>query len=166
MERYIINPLTNKQILVGGPVYNKLLEAGMDLNKVPSFIKPSRSFAKHGDLLTGNFNKMLATRFINLGKASGHGGATRGWGAAAPKKGAPRAKLFNACDAKGHQCFLRPDAKNPGNSGFPICQACNDTGVCSCQIDCHGVKAAQIRAKQWKYNNIANAAEKLYRNQC
>jgi hypothetical protein len=85
-----------------------------------------------------------------------------GWGTMAPKKGPERARLYEECDAKGKSCFLRPNAQNPGQSGFPVCPACRNPNVsCSCQPDCKGVVAAYVRARQWKYVDEAEKARAM-----
>jgi hypothetical protein len=73
------------------------------------------------------------------------------WKEQSPRKGKERSRIYQECDAKGKQCFLRPDSQNPGQSGYPICSACRDPNVpCSCQPDCKGIVAAKARARQWK----------------
>ena len=75
----------------------------------------------------------------------------KGWTKASPKKGTQRKLLLKKC---GNKCFLRPS-----NLGFPICQSFNNNKTC--KKDCRGLLAAKIRARQWKYNSIANKAQKL-----
>lgn len=85
-----------------------------------------------------------------------------GWSAMAPKKGPERARLYEECDAKGQKCFLSPNAKNPGISGFPICPACRDPNVpCSCRPNCKGIVAAYARGRQWKHVEQADKAREL-----
>lgn len=85
-----------------------------------------------------------------------------GWSAMAPKKGPERARLYEECDAKGQKCFLGPNAKNPGISGFPICPACRDPNVpCSCRPNCKGIVAAYARGRQWKHVEQADKAREL-----
>jgi hypothetical protein len=73
------------------------------------------------------------------------------WKEQSPRKGKERSRIYQECDAKGKQCFLRPDSHNPGQSGYPICPACRDPNVpCSCQPDCKGIVAAKARSRQWK----------------
>ncbi len=89
------------------------------------------------------------------------GQKTRGWSARAPQKGEPRKILQAAC---GDEAFLLPkDLK------FPIMAKCGnglEKGKCKCKIDCGGVRAALIRARQFGYTNIAKAAEKLLETKC
>ena len=76
---------------------------------------------------------------------------TKGWTKASPKKGTKRELLLKKC---GKKCFLRPS-----NLGFPICLPFNNKN--NCKKDCRGLLAAKIRARQWKYNKIANKAHKF-----
>lgn len=96
-------------------------------------------------------------------KANNQGSETRtNWKEISPRKGKERARIYQECDAKGKQCFLRPDSQNQGKSAFPICPACRDPNVpCSCQPDCKGIVAAKVRARQWKYDEEAARANRL-----
>ncbi len=87
------------------------------------------------------------------------GAPTRGWAADAPKTGTQRHKLKAAC---GNTCFLAP-----GQEKFPICRKCG-TKTCSCAIDCRGVLAARIRARQYgnRYPGLSSAAEKIQAEKC
>lgn len=94
-------------------------------------------------------------------KGEGRGSPTRGWRAAAPQKGNERKKLYKKC---GEACFLEPDESTPGQSGFPICAALREKQ--GCKIDCRGLMAAKIRARQYKHKKVADFAEKLYQEKC
>jgi len=76
----------------------------------------------------------------------------KGWAKASPKKGTQRELLLKKC---GKKCFLRPS-----NLGFPVCPILKNNYK-DCKKDCRGLLAAKIRARQWKYNSIANKAQKL-----
>lgn len=92
---------------------------------------------------------------------------TTGWKERAPKKGRERARLYDECDAKGKTCFLKPNANMPSQSGFPICPACRDPNVpCSCEVDCGGLTAALVRARQWKYEDVAKRAIDIREKNC
>jgi len=85
-----------------------------------------------------------------------------GWSQLSPHKGRERARLYSECDRNGKVCFLKPDEKNPGNSGFPICEACRDPNVpCSCNHNCKGIVSAYVRAREWKHDKIAEKARSL-----
>ena len=89
----------------------------------------------------------------------GRGIKTRSWSAVAPQKGRPRHQLMDQC---GDVCFLKPDTE-----GFPICPKCEmGDGKCICAIDCGGVMAAKIRARQWGHTSIADLADKLLQTKC
>jgi len=89
------------------------------------------------------------------------GSRTRGWRSRAPQKGKPREILHDAC---GDAAFLLPkDLK------FPIMPKCGngkEKSKCKCKIDCGGVRAALIRAKQFGYTHVAAAAEQLLKDKC
>jgi len=91
----------------------------------------------------------------NMGK--GQGSRTRGWSAVAPQKGTERNRLIDQC---GDKCFLKPDSK-----GFPICPKCMED-ECECEIDCRGLMAAKVRARQWDHNDIARKADRIGRKKC
>ena len=80
------------------------------------------------------------------------GSRTRGWREAAPKKGAERHQLKQQC---GSKCFLQPETE-----GFPVCAKCVGD-QCSCQIDCRGVAAANVRAHQYHHTNLYQAIDLL-----
>jgi hypothetical protein len=77
----------------------------------------------------------------------------KGWKYDAPKKGKEREQLLSQC---GSTCFLLP-----GQQKFPICQACRTSMKCDCNIDKRGVKAAIVRAGQYKYTEVAKKARKI-----
>ncbi len=84
-------------------------------------------------------------------KGEGRGGRTRGWAAAAPQRGREREALMAEC---GDECFLLP-----GRRGFPVCAALREGRGCA--VDCRGVTSAKVRAAQWKYPRVYQAAEDL-----
>ena len=85
---------------------------------------------------------------------SGRRSPTRGWAARSPTRGRERHQLKKEC---GNKCFLLP-----GKEKFPICPSPRVTGGKStCEIDCGGVQAAYNRARQWKYDEVADKAEKI-----
>lgn len=90
---------------------------------------------------------------------------TRGWAARAPRPGKPRERLYSAC---GPDAFLLPNKQQPGKSKFPIAAKCGTgtEGMCDCKIDCGGVQAAYNRARQYKYDNVAAASQKILSNVC
>ena len=52
------------------------------------------------------------------------------------------------------RCFLIPSEMK-----FPICDK-------NCEIDCAGVHAAYVRAREWKYSDVAAKAEKILEKSC
>lgn len=71
------------------------------------------------------------------------GSATRGWSAIRPWRKGEK-------EALPKECFLIPEARK-----FPVCPAG------SAKLSPVGVQAAYIRAKQWKYHKVADAAKEL-----
>ena len=82
----------------------------------------------------------------------GRGIKTRGWDARSPTRGKERQQLHDQC---GDKCFLLPESKK-----FPIC-ASPRMGKTRCELDCQGVLSSYIRARQWKYDEVAQKAEKI-----
>lgn len=60
-----------------------------------------------------------------------------------------RKSIYKKCGAK---CFLKPNTL-----GFPICKT-------NCKVNQAGLHAAYVRARQWKYNDIANKAKKMLKS--
>lgn len=140
MPRKIKNPVTGRKIQVGGATYNNLVKKG--------YIAPKQKGA-------GKVNRIGMKAIKSPGR--GRGGPTRGWRQAAPRSTVPRRNLLQKC---GPDCFLLPDKLK-----FPICRACQ-ANKCDCNIDCRGLLAAKIRARQHKYNQVADEADRLYKNKC
>ena len=78
---------------------------------------------------------------------------TKGWHNDAPKSKTEKDDVLNKC---GSKCFLNPSEKK-----FPICSK-----NMSCKLDCRGILSAKVRARQWKYNNIGDKADTLYKKKC
>jgi hypothetical protein len=79
-------------------------------------------------------------------RSRGRGSATRGWGNKSPNRKWKRREMY----AKyGSRCFL-----SPKNLKFPICDR---NGL----IDRRGVESAYVRAKQYKYADVARKANRL-----
>ena len=142
---YIINPETGRQIKVGGPSYTKLMAKVVahqhQRAEMPVFKLDIEATAKKPTL------KRLVQK-----KDEPRGSRTRGWRGDAPKKGRERHQLKAQC---GDKCFLVPESE-----GFPICPRCVDE-TCSCEVDCRGLTAARIRAKQYKYQELFPAIDRL-----
>lgn len=64
---------------------------------------------------------------------------------------AQRRFLKQQCNSN---CFLFPEAMK-----FPICDK-------NCTIQCAGVHAAYVRAREWKYEEIAKTAELIFQKHC
>jgi hypothetical protein len=84
------------------------------------------------------------------------GSRTRGWAVSAPQRGKERKELLMTC---GEKCFLMPNEKK-----FPVCAATRVSK--ECKYDCRGIISAKIRAKQYKYPEVAALAEKLEKMYC
>ena len=179
-DMYVANPITKKPIRVGGPTYEKLMKnpsIKQQLQKADKFERqlPSAKYAstpiskqriekisKMGKMTPHTLEETLAHtnepakkhRLESLMKnvGQGRGMRTRGWGAEAPRRGTQRHFLKEQC---GDQCFLMPETE-----GFPICPKCYGD-KCTCAVDCRGLLAAKIRARQYKYDDVARAAEEL-----
>lgn len=57
----------------------------------------------------------------------------------------------------GKHCFLLPNASPKPK--FPICDL-------DCKENCIKIHAAYVRAKEWKYENVASRAAQLLKNHC
>jgi hypothetical protein len=175
----IVNPKTGKYIRVNGPTYKDLLtdpKYAAQVKKAKRVTRPAPgSKTRHTGRVTksasvnlpktkpASLAKTLAalppsrkTKKASLErsierKKEGQGSSTRGWAAAAPQKGRERSELKAKC---GDQCFLKPD-----NKGFPICPAPR-LGQ-GCKVDCRGIIAAKVRAGEWNYKHVEEAAAKL-----
>jgi hypothetical protein len=85
-------------------------------------------------------------------KSEGRGSPTRGWRAIAPQKHTERHELYDKC---GDKCFLDPEKE-----GYPICPSLRASRG-KCGVDCRGIEAAKVRARQYKREDIAEEAQKL-----
>ena len=171
---WLQNPSTGRNILKGGPTYNRLKREGY---KVDSFTRarsrypkrrksPARKTAKRKSprkrasspkRLRKPTRRASPSRLRpSMSPGKGRGGATKGWGAAAPKRGKERHDLMNKC---GRQCFLQPE-----NEGFPVCAALREGQ--GCKVDCRGVTAALSRARQHKRGGIAQRARAIQQRRC
>ena len=91
---------------------------------------------------------------MKMNPDEGRGIKTRGWSGRKPTRGKERHQLMQEC---GKECFLLPEQEK-----FPICQSPRMTGgVSNCKPDCQGVQSAYIRARQYKYDDVAEKAKEL-----
>jgi hypothetical protein len=141
---YVINPETGRQIKVGGPSYTKLIV------KYPKLRQRAEMPVFKLDIEVSAKQPAIKRRVQK--KDDPRGSRTRGWIGDAPKKGRERHQLKAQC---GDKCFLVPESE-----GFPICPRCVDE-KCSCEVDCRGLTAARIRAKQYKYQELFPAIDRL-----
>ena len=82
----------------------------------------------------------------------------KGWSKVAPKTKKERESVYNR---GGAECFLDPNPEDKGASRYPICRKTD------AQIDCRGLLAAFIRARQQGENDIARKAfNKAKREKC
>jgi len=179
MESYIKSPKTNRWITVDGKAYQDLLKDKKYAAKAKSAKRVRKPATGSKTLHKGKVTKRVtlpkapiaplretikhepATRKAKIRdleaqatrEMEGRGIKTRGWKAVAPQKGRERHELMKVC---GEECFLMP-----GREGFPICPSVEEGPNYRCKVDCRGVNAAYIRAKQWGYPKVARSAEAL-----
>lgn len=183
---YVINPKTGRPIKRNGPTYkavasessyyarklrdSKRLSKPKARGTAPS-AKSSKGRVRSGtSKLSAGKSRSLKTslrtsrapylkrnvRSLLKHEGEGRGSATRGWRATAPRRGRDRHELSAKC---GKSCFLG------SNESFPVCPRCLNN-KCSCKIDCRGVVAAKIRARQYGYGNIASSASRILKSKC
>lgn len=173
---YVVNPETGRQIKVGGPSYTKLIAKYPHLQGAEKVVKSPPAKRLQARQLTERQIKQraempvfkldieatakrakqpaLKRRMEKLvqKKDEPRGSRTRGWIGDAPKKGRERHQVKAQC---GDKCFLVPESE-----GFPICPRCVDD-KCSCEVDCRGLTASRVRAKQYKYSELFPAIDRL-----
>lgn len=143
----IRNPETGKLINVNGLTYQQLLAKSYKLSQIAEL---------QGKKGQKRYEESLAT--VRALPSSNYGlKRASGWGEDGPKRGQERRDLMERC---GEKCFLIPE-----NLSFPICAACR-SGACLCELDCRGLAAANIRAKQWKYTNLYDTISYLGKSKC
>lgn len=175
------NPETGKMIKVNGPTYKDLEKKGHKMSKLSRSYSLRKKYPIHSDkpvspkqlkkMSSRTTSPSMKTIEKNAREPSmkrrareqmrrageSRGSDTRGWAALSPKKGKERNELMKQC---GSRCFLSPKDK-----AFPICPKClkgkDGKKKCECATDCRAVVAAKVRAKEWKYDHIAEAADKL-----
>jgi transposase-like protein len=181
--QYVTNPVTGRQIQVGGPTYRRLRSQGHQFARAKTKAVPT----SHGDR---RYSDSELAQIMQLGKSGpvtleavaktmgpgqrakrqsvqefmrkghqyvGQGPSlTAGWYALAPQRGAQRDEVLERCGAK---CFLRPP------ESYPICAKIMNSPN-DCKINCAGVESAKRRAGQWHAYGIENAASKIYNRLC
>ena len=70
------------------------------------------------------------------------------WSKHAPKKTSDRKELMSNC---GKKCFLKPEKMK-----FPVCRK-------DCSVDCKGLVASRIRARQWGYPEVDKKVTQYYK---
>lgn len=152
------SPETGRWIKVGGPAYQKLSSAGVSFSGQNTMVRPAKQYPLHKNSVSNaQLRSVAAMTAVHTGPTRGRGSRTKGWGAVAPHLVSNRQALKKAC---GNSCFLVPE-----RMAFPICRRC-ESEPCQCEVDCHGLTAAKVRANQWKYKNVANAANRLIKEKC
>jgi len=165
----IESPRSGRWIAIGGPAYRDLLRLGYtDSELKRGGVQRRKRAQRRYSSTAGRSRPSRAQRRSRISRASksstrgrGRGSRSRGWGKAAPRRGRPRHSLMKKC---GKKCFLLPE-----HEGFPVCaslESSRRSGSGSCDIDCRGVQAAYVRARQYGYKNVAKAARKLYDEKC
>ena len=71
------------------------------------------------------------------------------WSEVAPKTKAQRQNLIQIC---GSSCFLLPDQLK-----FPVCTS-------DCKVNCKGLIAARVRARQWNYPEVDKKVSQYYKD--
>jgi hypothetical protein len=178
---YVKNPFTGRMIKVGGATWQQVFgepttapqktARGRRLSpdeEVPELLiekileQKTATIEELQDTLARTTQPSLIVKLKQQikNKAQGRGSRTRGWRARAPQPGKPRKLLHSQC---GDAAFLMPNELK-----FPIMAKCGTgaQGTCKCEIDCQGVLSAYVRARQWKYTNVANAAKMLLNSKC
>ena len=143
---YVLNPVTNRMIKVNGSTYKFLMSEEKALKKVLKSLSPSRRSKK----------EKLTKVIKSVHRGEKRGSRTRGWAAMSPQRGRERNELLSTC---GERCFLLPKEKK-----FPVCSALR-VGE-GCKFNCKGILSAKIRARQYKYNDVATLAEELEKLHC
>jgi hypothetical protein len=177
MEGYVLNPSTGRMIKVGGKIWQQVFGGpkkprrgrrvafdeeipGALIEEILSHKTATIEELKDTLMRTTqpHLKKLLEEQIKK--KDDGRGSRTRGWRARAPQRGKPRKLLQQQC---GDAAFLMPQELK-----FPIMGKCGTgtTGTCSCKIDCQGVLAAYVRARQYGYTNVAKAAKMLLESKC
>jgi len=143
---YVVNPNTKRMIKVNGPAYKFLMREEKELKKVLTMLPSSRRAKK------SKLRKVIKS----VQRGEGRGSRTRGWAAMSPQRGRERNELMAKCGAK---CFLLPELKK-----FPVCSALR-VGE-GCKFNCKGILSAKIRARQYKYPEVAQLAKNLEKLHC
>lgn len=132
----ILNPKTDRWVFVGGPVYKKLQAEGYDLTrakkKTAPVFEPPRDYTT-----THQFQDYPVDRGTTL------------WRYKKPDRVGERRDVLAKC---GKSCFMIPE-----RLGFPIC----NKNPPPCEYNRKGINAAYVRARQWKYQEVAKGIEKL-----
>lgn len=175
MREYVKNPLTGRMVQVNGPTYKKVVQTHPSIKKAKRVSSPekramskkknstveSKTKAIYQKAPPANIKKeaktipksrkALIAHATDLGN-SGRGSRTRGWSISAPQRGTERNELKRTC---GNSCFLIPEKQK-----FPICKSLRTSGG-KCEVDCRGLAAAKIRARQYGYTKVSKEAERL-----
>lgn len=152
----VINPYTGRKIKVGGPTHKKLMseKRGRSRSRSPKRLGKATPSPLRKTLSKTPRSRKAKRRGLLVmiaREGSPRGARTRGWRAASPQRGRERQTLMAKC---GKECFLQPESL-----GFPICPAPREGK--GCKVDCRGLTAAYIRAKQYKHESIAKKAKSL-----
>lgn len=142
----MINPLTGRKIKRNGPTHKMLLK------EVHSLKRSLKRTPKSRKVKRSKIRKLIKKSLTREGRGS----CVRGWAVMSPQKGKERHELLHKC---GKKCFL-----DPKNEMFPICAATRERK--GCKVDCKGLLSAKVRAKQFKYEDIAKLAERLEKKLC
>lgn len=191
---YVKSPQSGAWILQGGPAYGKLTDAQkveadktLQMRARPrrglAATTPSRTALKAKPITKAHVERILAKKTATIEdledtlarttqpalrrqlqeqikrRGDRRGASTRGWAARAPRQGRQRQHLHEQC---GDSAFLLPEAQK-----FPLMAKCgHGLGECECKIDCGGVQAAYQRARQHKYEHVAQSARRILRERC
>lgn len=150
----VVNPETRRWITVGGATYWDLVGKGYKLSEMRRLGSRQREPPQRRQSKDSGVRSVVP--MMEMRVARGKNRRSRSWTDDAPRRGRERHALLDKC---GRTCFLNPD-----NEAFPVCSR---LGIGQdCDLDCRGVYAAKLRARQWGYENVEKQAEKLRNRKC
>ena len=149
----MINPLTGYTVRIGGPTYKKLMKQRSASKKSVKRSASKKSPRRSPRRSPKKSAKRSASKRSAAKRSVKRSVQVRGWARMSPKRGSERHKLLKNC---GKKCFL-----DPKNEKYPICAKGK-----GCKINCGGLLAAKIRARQYKHDDIARLAERLEKKLC
>jgi hypothetical protein len=132
----VYDPITKRWILESSRTFHQRKASGVDYShqprkRVPVFTPPT------GGRVTKTFqNYPVDTQNVS-------------WTVKKPARVGERRKLLQTC---GDSCMLLPEKLK-----FPVC----NKNPPPCTYNKRGINAAYVRARQWKYNDVADSVQRL-----